>query len=226
MRHTISLTALTATLLFSTAAFAADTSASTSIKGLPDKGSVSLTGTVDRVVDGDTFILRDAAGDTIDVHSTSQLTVKKGDPVSVQGMKTPELAGMGREIEGASVTLSSSANTAGTTDTRTPMAARDQTERMGATAGATAAGAANDSIASLPKEGAVELNGVVERVSGDTKFILRDAAGKTIDVHTSSNVDVKPGDTVSVNGNVKSELLGFGRQIEGAKVLVVSAASN
>lgn len=233
MRHTMTITALTAALLISTAAHA-ETSASASVESLPDKGMVSLSGTVDRVVDGDTFVLRDAAGDTIDVHSNAQLTLKKGDSVSVKGEKTAEIAGMGAEIEKANVTIggnrsASASNRAG--GTAAPTAARDNTDRMGAreTAdAATATGATtamNDTIEALPKEGAVELNGVVDRVSSDNKFILRDADGETIDIHTAANVDVKPGDSVSVNGNVKSELLGFGRQIEGAQVLVVSSST-
>lgn len=84
--------------------------------------------------------------------------------------------------------------------------------------------AAKDTIDSLPREGSVELSGVVEKVSDEKSFILRDAEGKTIDIHTASNVEVRPGDMVSVNGSVKSKLLGLGREIESAKVLVVSAA--
>lgn len=84
--------------------------------------------------------------------------------------------------------------------------------------------ASKDTIGSLPREGSVELSGVVDKVSDEKTFILRDAEGKTIDIHTASNVEVRPGDMVSVNGNVKSKLLGLGREIESAKVLVVSAA--
>lgn len=285
MRPTLTFTALTTALLISASAYAEDTqaSAAASIQGLPDKGAVSLSGTVDRVVDGDTFVLRDNAGDTIDVHTASNVTVKKGDNVSVKGEKAAEVAGIGEEIENASVSVTGSAEqtastTAGTASQYESGASYDskaqaragmdeenqkspyETSNKGApketasydldesvdkmagkakqatdnvTGAASksaesttaAAGAmANDSIANLPKEGVVELNGIVAEVDNEQSFTLRDANGKTIDIHTASNVEVQPGDTVSVNGNVKSKLLGLGRQIESAKVLVVSAA--
>lgn len=283
--RTMTVTALTAALLVSTAAYAetASVSADASIEALPKSGAVSLTGTVDRVVDADTFILRDAAGKTIDVHTKNELSLNKGDMVSIKGDKKAELAGMGKEIEGATVDVKSKASAAveSTVDsamaqTESPKAAKDNTEakktaaydmdadiqiqtdadvkqvaeagemtakeataKAGATADATAkettgllgnvtnvATSATDSVIdNLPKEGVVELTGTVDRVSAEDRFILRDAAGETIDVHTASAVDVEAGDKVSVNGNVKSELLGLGREIEGAKVLVVSASA-
>lgn len=319
MRHTITVSALTAALLVSTAAYAqtASVGADASISALPDSGTVSLTGTVERVSNDTKFILRDAAGETIDVHTESKLSVKEGDMVSVKGEKTSEIAGIGNEIEKATVTVTDKASAsaqattqmraenespaearnnteakktaaydadidvdadgdvAKTAEARTvnsddkPANARDKNNRTTAAydadvdvdvdgdvkqvaeagemtaAEATAAGTAkanatanavagkatsataalNDTIEALPKEGSVELNGVVDRVSNDTKFILRDASGKTIDVHTASTADVKAGDTVSVNGDMKSELLGFGRKIENAKVLELSASA-
>lgn len=297
MRHTMTVTALTAALLVSTAAYADNmkVSSEASIKSLPSKGVVSLTGTVDRVVDGDTIILRDAAGDTIDVHTASNVTVEKGDMVSIKGDKTAELAGVGEEINNATLSVTDKVANLASPDgertvaydnkasldsnvqartamkhaenTESPKVASDNTEmkktaaydldvdadaeraRITAdvdkvadagemtakeatalttdTATRTVASAdaeMNSTIEALPKEGAVELNGVVAEVDSDNSFTLRDAAGKTIDVKTASNVEVQPGDTVSVNGNLKSKLLGLGREIDSAKVLVVSAA--
>jgi uncharacterized protein YdeI (BOF family) len=286
MRHTLTFTAVTAAMLVSTAAYADNmkVSSEASIQSLPDKGAVNLSGTVDRVVDGDTFVLRDNAGDTIDVHTASNVTVHKGDVVSVKGEKTAEMAGMGEEIENASVSVTdaieqtasaasgaaqqyepnasarasiqANADALNAENTASPHQASDNTEakntasynlgasvdRMAAagkeaaddaanavsntaeSVTASASSLTNDSIENLPKEGAVELNGVVAEVDSDQEFTLRDATGRTIDIHTASNVEVQPGDTVSVNGNVKSKLLGLGREIESAKVLVVSAA--
>lgn len=262
MKHTMTLTALSAALLVSTAAYAANTTVSSkaTIGTLPEKGAVSLSGTVDRVVDGDTFILRDSADKTIDVHTASNVTVKKGDHVSVKGEKTAELAGMGEEINKATVTVGTHmASNSDMKTMETPYAAKNNTDPQKpaaydldadidvsaekvADAGEVTAREAtiatatdmeadvdtsitNDTIANLPKEGSVELNGVVAEVDSPDNFTLRDAAGKTIEVQTASNVEVAPGDTVSVNGNVKSKLLGLGRQIESAKVIVVSAAN-
>lgn len=285
MRTTMTVTALTAALLVSTAAYAetASVSADASIEALPKSGAVSLTGTVDRVVDADTFILRDASGETIDVHTKGELSLNKGDMVSISGNKKAELAGIGKEIEGATVDVKSKASATAKSTVDTAMAktespkeakanteakktaaydmdadiqiqtdadvkqvaeagemtAKEATAKVGATADATAkettgllgnvtnvATSATDSVIdNLPKEGSVELTGTVDRVSSDDRFILRDSAGETIDVHTASAVDVEAGDKVSVSGNVKSELLGLGREIEGAKVLVVSASA-
>lgn len=299
MRHTMTVTALTAALLVSTAAYADNmqTSSDASINSLPDKGAVSLTGTVDRIVDGDTFILRDSSGDTIDVHAATELNVEKGDMVSVKGEKTAEMAGIGEEINNATISVTDKvaelASPDGETTTRfndraasldsntrartamknaennqSPKMASDNTEMKKTAAydldvdadaernrvtadvdkvadsgemtarqatmatgadvdvdvSANAEMASNDTIENLPEKGAVELNGVVAEVDNANSFTLRDAAGKTIDVKTASNVEVQPGDTVSVNGNMKSKLLGLGREIESAKVLVVSAA--
>lgn len=332
MKHTLTATALTAALLVSTAAYAGDmkVTSDATIKALPEKGAISLSGTVDRVVDGDTFILRDSAGDTIDVHTAANVNVQKGDAVSVKGDKTAELAGIGKEINNATLTVTDkiqglvSADGESTTvvgntasldtntkarvamknneNTESPAKASDNTEskktaaydldvdadvdvdnqkvadakasgKMNKTADnsdtkktaaydldadvdvdanvekvadagemtakeatATATGMtssvmanadaqANDIIDNLPKTGSVELSGVVTEVEGDNSFTLRDADGKTIDVKTASNVEVQKGDSVSVNGNMKSKLLGLGREIESAKVLVVSAAN-
>ncbi|MCH2546385.1 MAG: hypothetical protein MK052_02080 [Alphaproteobacteria bacterium] len=349
MRPTMTITALTAALLISTSAYAANVEVSTeaTIDSLPEKGAVSLMGTVDRVVDNDTFILRDTSGDTIDVHTSANYEANVGDMVSVKGDKTAEIAGMGEEIKNASVsvtdalgdTMASVTETAtgslaavtngaaldnntkarvamkNEDNTKSPKAARDNTDSKKtaafdldvdadadvdkvadagdasaqttlqanaetprnaknntkgkntaayemdvdveadaskiadagemtakeATAKADAAGKRvmahadattnkasealmGSTIKSLPKKGMVELNGIVAKVDNENSFTLRDSEGKTIDVHTASNVNVQPGDTVNVNGNVKSELLGFGREIESAKVLVVSDA--
>lgn len=343
MRHTMTVTALTAALLVSTAAYAetASVKATASLDSLPDKGVVSVDGVVDRVVDGDTFVLRDSAGDTVDVHTKADLALTVGDSVSVKGEKASDLAGLGEEIENATVSVTSKGTAAVDTTTEanpaprdakantdakktaaydmdtdvevdadadvnqvakageitaaqsgnvaakaeTPRDAKSNTEakktasydldadvdvkaagdvakvadagemtaeeankvemaKADADAKATTVGedikntasnvkdsitnsgdaAVAGTIAALPKEGSVSLTGTVDRVSNDNKFILRDSEGKTIDIHTASNVNVEPGDKVSVNGNVKSELLGFGRQIESAQVLKVSAA--
>lgn len=297
----LTITALTASLLVSTAAIAADTSVKSSIDALPAKGSVSISGTVDRVVDNDTFILRDAAGETIDVHSASALTVKEGQQVSVKGEKTAEVAGMGEEIKAASITggamgkvaAKTTSTVGGLVDTAATKVSNvaDKTERVAANATSVeptdtpysnknnkadlpntaydvdvnrdkdgsinvsadrtadvkrdAAGAAIHSdavradakvdakasapvlsnIETLPESGPVELSGVVSRVSGNDSFTLKGADGKTINVQTASTATVKEGDSVRVDGQISDRLLGFGKQVEGAKVMVVGSTN-
>lgn len=268
MRTSITVTALTAALLVSTAAYANETSVSAeaTIESLPARGTVSLNGTVDRIVDEDTFVLRDSTGETIDIHTSGAFALNEGDSVSVRGEKTSKIVGIGREIKDATVSVRTDSG-AGASLHDAPKVVRDNTEAkktsaydMDAAEAAQADASAKDTtitediknaassaadkvsetvsnisasdtatatagtIASLPKKGSVQLSGTVDRVRGENKFVLRDAAGKTIDVHTESAVDVQPGSTVRVNGNMTSELLGFGRQIEAAQVLEISTA--
>jgi uncharacterized protein YdeI (BOF family) len=231
MRHTITASALSAALLISTAAYADNTthSSQATIDTLPIAGTVSLSGVVERVVDGDTFILRDNADETIDVHTATNVSVNVGDHVSVRGEKTDEIAGMGEEITQASVTLNRNTtdNTAATTYdlSGNRMADAEGITRSETIAATGADNMANDRINALPEEGNVELRGVVAEVDDRDSFTLRDAMGDTIDVKTANNVQVQPGDRVSVNGLVNSKMLGFGRQIENADVIVVSATN-
>lgn len=78
----------------------------------------------------------------------------------------------------------------------------------------------NDSsaIENLPKSGSVTITGIVDRVSGDNKFMLRDSSGKTIDVNTNEEIDVDKGDKVTVTGDLSSEVAGMGKEINNATV--------
>ncbi len=100
------LTALAGALaLQAGAAMAAGDTTNTTRTEIPKSGQVSLNGTVERVVDQDTFILRDqATGKTVDVHTNASLTIKAGDRVQVNGTAESEALGIGHEIVNASVT--------------------------------------------------------------------------------------------------------------------------
>lgn len=74
------------------------------------------------------------------------------------------------------------------------------------------------SIERLPDEGKVSLNGTVSDVDDKDSFVLKDSAGKTIDVHTTSAVDLKVGDHVTVSGEVQDEALGMGQEIASATI--------
>lgn len=115
MRYTIP--AFTLSLMISTAAFA-ETTQKSAIDALPKEGAVSLSGTVDKIVDKDTFILRDASGKTIDVHTAANLNLQPGAYVSVKGEKTSEIAGMGEEIKAATVNTTAHAKTTAKAETR------------------------------------------------------------------------------------------------------------
>lgn len=88
---------------------------------------------------------------------------------------------------------------------------------------ATSAFAANsENFQELPKKGMVNLTGIVASVSDSDEFILRDVNGKTIDVVLSTAQKVRVGDKVRVVGELDSEFLGVGREINHATVTTIS----
>lgn len=220
------LTAFTASLLVSTAAFAAENTVRSGMNAAPQADAVTLSGTVDKLIDKDTFVLRDANGNKINVSSASALSVKQGDVVTVEGDKSANAG----NLEDASVVLGAASASRDMTvaqviDKKPKPTKEDGSSKNGAASSGNS-GMVNANLSSLdnlPEEGTVNLNGTVSRVSGSDSFTLSDANGKTINVHTAASADVKQGDTVSVNGQIGDRLLGFGRQIEDAKVMVIGA---
>ncbi len=85
---------------------------------------------------------------------------------------------------------------------------------------------ANDeasTIKSLPTSGKVVITGIVDRVSDSNKFMLKDTAGKTIDVNTNNKIDVDKGDKVTVTGDLSDEAMGVGKEINNALVKTIDA---
>ncbi|MET0156059.1 MAG: hypothetical protein ABW189_08170 [Rickettsiales bacterium] len=76
------------------------------IAELPYNGPVLIAGTVESVKDGETFLLRDSAGITIDVKTPAKLNVSQGENVVVQGSIQYSLTGTDREIVADAVTKS------------------------------------------------------------------------------------------------------------------------
>ncbi len=101
---------------------------------------------------------------------------------------------------------------------------KNNTYMFGIIAGATLlassamAAGSYSSIDRLPDEGKVTLSGTVSEVDDKDSFILKDSAGKTIDVHTTAAVALDVGDKVTVTGDVKDEALGIGQQIADATI--------
>jgi uncharacterized protein YdeI (BOF family) len=93
--------------LQSTAVLAANT-----LSNLPPSGNVTLMGTVDRIADRDTFILKDENGYTIDVHTDNALQIRTGDRVQVLGMVQSEALGVGREVVHARISAIANDNRA------------------------------------------------------------------------------------------------------------------
>lgn len=71
---------------------------------LPKEGNVTRIGTVQRIVDENTFILLDQqTGQTVDVHTVNNLSLKEGTRVRVKGTADSDVLGMGHEIVNATV---------------------------------------------------------------------------------------------------------------------------
>jgi uncharacterized protein YdeI (BOF family) len=179
----------------------------TMIDQLPEKGPVTIMGTVDDVDSTTEFTIRDGFGKTIDIESMNKLTIKEGDRVKIVGLMDDKLAGIGREIDATSVTIVDAAD-------EMAVAAKDAGEET-----------VFDTVDALPDEGMVTIAGTVEEVDiEDNSFKLRGRSGESIDVHPVKPLDVKVGQKVEVVGMMDDETagLGIGEQIVAAKVKVVS----
>lgn len=98
MRYTLK------TLCALTSALALQAGMAMAANDMPIKGKVSRVGTVESIVDGDTFILKDRLTDkNVDVHTTSTENLELGERVSVEGTARAEMIGMGHQIVNASV---------------------------------------------------------------------------------------------------------------------------
>lgn len=181
----------------------------TTIKSLPDKGEVSISGTVASVENEREFTLRDETGSIgVDIASNQSVVLKKGDKVTVTGMVDSGITGT--DINASDVTVH-----------------KDMSEAMGdVIEGNTAIsfeGASSYKISQLPKEGLVKISGTVSDVDNETAFTVRDDSGKIdVNMESAESAALTKGATVTVIGYVDSGLLG--KDINAKKVLVVESA--
>jgi len=191
--------------LLSGTALAADTT----IKTLPEKGTVSLSGTVASVENPREFTLRDATGTIgVDISSSQSVVLKKGDKVTVNGVIDNDITGT--DINATEVTVH-----------------KDMSEAIGdVIEGNTAIsfeGATPYTIAQLPKEGLVKVSGTVTDVEDENAFTLKDSTGKIdVDMESSEAAALTKGASVTVIGYIDSGILG--KDINAKKVLVVESA--
>ena len=215
------------------------------ISELPDEGAITIAGTV-KSTNGNNFTLADAHGDTIEVETPAELSLNAGDYVEVEGMLETE--GSTQQISAASVNQIDATNPAKSAFNTAKNATTNAVDSAGnaissaatatgnAVTGAvnTLTGAADETadatdamisekslISELPRKGAIALSGTVDSVDSDERsFILRDQAGKTIDVHSPDQLAVTKGDYVLVQGKLTSEFAGMGKEIQASSVKV------
>lgn len=221
-----STTALvTAGFLFGASAIAAQTQDDAQlIDQLPKEGPVVVVGVVAEIDNKQEFTLRDSAGNTVDIDSSTELDIKQGDRVKVIGNIDDKVMGMGTEIDASSVTkldasenglsLSGDAKGEAKGEVRPQINAMVQTSEPSDDA---------KTINSLPESGMVTVKGTVSSVNeAENRFILTDSNGETIDVHTIAKLEVVAGQEVEVTGRMNAEVAGIGQEIVSARVKVLS----
>ncbi|MCE3231898.1 MAG: Bacterial fold protein [Rickettsiaceae bacterium] len=177
------------------------------IKTLPDSGTVSITGTVDKVKNEKRFVLRDNSGTiSVDIESNKPILLQKGQTVRVSGYIDKHL--MGKDINATSVEVQSNPPQDTTASTGGDVDTPDRASEF--------------SIANLPQSGAVKVSGLIQDLNNEKNFTLQDDTGK-IDVNIQEaeiSTSLSNSTKVVVFGYVENGLTG--RKIKATKVLVNS----
>ena len=179
------------------------------VKNMPDKGHVTLEGTVSSVENAREFTLRDAAGTIdVDIDSNQSVVIKNGDKVTVDGVVDKGITGTG--INARSVTVQKNmAEAAG--------------DAIEGNTDISLEGATVYNIENLPDKGLVKISGTVTHVDNEKKFTLKDSTGSiNVDIESSETAALTEGAEVTVIGYVDKGMLG--KDINANKVLVTASA--
>jgi len=183
-----------------------------SISNLPDKGMVTVSGTVEKVENERAFRLRDNTG-AIEVKVTSgeSVVLKQGDSVTVSGQIENLLWGlMGKDINATGVEVHKDLPTA-------------LSDAVTKTTGITMDKAENVRIGKLPAQGMVQITGIVDKVSDQKNFTLKDTTGAVdVSIQSDENVVLAKGAEVTVTGYVNNGILG--KKIRATHVILLSNA--
>jgi uncharacterized protein YdeI (BOF family) len=190
------------------------------IENLPDQGDITISGTVERVIDQNKMIISDRTGDTIDVNTNQPIDIKMGETVTVKGNLDSEIAGIGKQIvdatiteigldldstAGSDVSLSADMGSYGDESKDSPIETMEISK-----------------IQNMPEQGMVEISGTVASVQGDGSFILKDNVGQKVEVDLVRNEDLSKGDKVAVTGQVMSNSLNGKAEIRAKDVSKLS----
>lgn len=180
------------------------------IKQMDNGAPVNIAGTVDRVDNAREFVLRDETGKiTIDIQSDQSVVLSKDMVVSVGG--TVDRGIFGTDINAVTV--------------KPHKTLRDAlADLVKPTTGLNLAGARATTIANLPDEGLVKLQGIVVKVQNEKEFTLQDGSGTVnIDIQSDKYAVLSKGTQVIVVGYVDSSPLS--KDINATDVSVVAEAS-
>ncbi len=186
-----------------------------SISTLPDKGSATLTGTVEKIDGPREFTLRDDSGDIkVRLTTNESFVFKPGDTVSVTGTVEEPFFGLGgKRIDASYVHVQKTLGSAlSDTVTNTTGISMDQ--------------ATPAQINSLPDQGMVKVTGAVDNVVNAKDFILKDPTGSIdVNIQSDENVALARGADVTVVGYVAKSPLG-NKSIRATHVMVTSNTPN
>jgi uncharacterized protein YdeI (BOF family) len=187
--------------------------AETTIRALPNQGTVTVSGTVEKVKSAREFTLRDPSGKIdVEVDSPESAVLKPGDKVIVTGQIDKKFFGLaGKEIDATNVSVNQPTALSGTIPPESGVS-MDQTQ--------------NVPINQLPNDGLVKLSGTVDDVKSEKNFTMKDNTG-TVDVKIQSddNIILNRGEQVTVLGYVSTSPL-MGKDVRATQVIVAADAGN
>jgi uncharacterized protein YdeI (BOF family) len=187
--------------------------AETTIRALPDRGNVTVSGTVEKVKSAREFTLRDPSGKIdVEVDSPESAVLKPGDNVIVTGKIEKKFFGLaGKEIDATNVRI----NQGGALSQTMPQdsgVSMDQTQ--------------NVPINQLPNDGLVKLSGTVDAVKSEKNFTMKDNTGAVdVQIQSNENIMLTPGAEVTVLGYVTTSPL-MGKDVRATQVIVAADAGN
>jgi uncharacterized protein YdeI (BOF family) len=211
MKRVFTSLALVVTALTAMVAFDASADEGT-IRSLPAKGNITISGTVQDVQSEREFTLRDDSG-TIDVSikSNKSAVIAKGDNVTVKGKM--ESGMLGKKYIAASDVKVGKDLTSSISDA------------IEAHTSISLENAKKAKIASLPEEGLVKIAGTVDDVKDEKNFTVKDTTGSiNVSIESDENVVLTKDAAVTVIGFVDKGLLG--KSILAKHVIITADAGN
>lgn len=210
MQRLITLMTVFGMMLFASIALAQKDS--TTIGNVPDKGSVTVSGTVKSVKNAREFTLHDNSGDiNVRIVSNESMVLKKDDNVTVSGTVEKPLWGLlGKKIAATTIQVHKDLPTA-------------LSDAFTKTTGISMEKAEAAKIGTLPDNGMVQLTGTVEKVSNEKNFRLQDGTGSIdVSIKSDENVVLTQGAEVTVVGYVNKSV--FTKTLQATRVIVMTDA--
>jgi uncharacterized protein YdeI (BOF family) len=176
------------------------------VGSLPPKGTVALSGTVEKVKSERIFTLRDSSGSIdVDIAADEAVVLEPGNQVRVIGNLRPGLFHSdfkARRIELEPNISPAFSNAVESADGLSTVQARRAT------------------VSDLPQPGIVRLTGNVKKIKSERSFTLGDATGEIdVSLERDQHAMLSRGSEVTVMGYARDGL--FGKEIEATRLIVL-----